>query len=77
MNITYCDITKKPIDNATTNYSWETKEYRYNTIQDKDLSVNGLQKLEDEVYKEMGQRKVFSFMEYKQILQEKLKKMTR
>jgi hypothetical protein len=77
MTITYCDITKKPVPAATTNYTWETKERRYDTILDKDLSPDGAEKLHKEVYKEMESRKTFNFMENKRILEDKLRKMTR
>ena len=77
MTITYCDITKKPIENATSNYTWDTKERRYDTILDRDLSPEGMRKLQDEIFKEMDTRKTFNFMEHKQVLEDKLRTMTR
>ncbi len=77
MTITYCDITKKQVPAATTNYTWETKERRYDTILDKDLSPAGMQKLEEDVYSEMEQRKTFNFMEHKKMLEDRLRKLTR
>jgi hypothetical protein len=77
MTITYCDITKKQVPAATTNYTWETKERRYDTLLDKDLSPAGKQKLEEDVYREMEQRKTFNFMEHKRILEERLRKNTK
>ncbi|MBN2444729.1 MAG: hypothetical protein JXJ04_25460 [Spirochaetales bacterium] len=77
MTITYCDVTKKPIEGATTAYSWDIRKYRYNTILDKDLSPDGQATLEEEVNKEMQTKSEFNFMEHKRILQEKLKELTR
>ena len=77
MTITYCDVTKKPIENASNTYSWETKERRYDTIKTKDLSPEGMRKLEKEVFDEMDKNRAFNFMEYKKILAQKLDKVTK
>jgi hypothetical protein len=76
MTITYCDITKKPVPGTTTAYSWEIRDNRYDTIQDKDLSIDGMTQLEDEVQKRMGERTIYSFMERKKVLEDTLKEMT-
>jgi hypothetical protein len=77
MTITYCDITKKQVPAATTNYTWETKERRYDTMLDKDLSPAGMKKLEEDVFVDMESRRVFNFLEHKKILEEKLRKLSR
>jgi len=77
MTVTYCDVTKKPIENATTNYTWETRGWRYDTILNKDLSPDGMAKLENSVRKKMEESNRFDFMEHKRILTEKLKKLSR
>ncbi|MBN2536403.1 MAG: hypothetical protein JXB88_26200 [Spirochaetales bacterium] len=76
MTITYCDVTKKPIEGGTTSYSWEIRNYRYDTVLDKDLSPDGMATLEDEVRKEMGAKTEFNFMEHKRVLKEKLNELT-
>jgi hypothetical protein len=76
MTITYCDVTKKPIEGGTTSYSWEIRKYRYDTLLDKDLSPDGMATVEAEVRKEMEQNTEFSFMERKRILKEKLNELT-
>ena len=76
MTATYCDITGNEVDNATTNYAWRIRESRYNVIRGRDFSVEGLQKLEDAVYGEMGESDRFSFKEYKRILADKIERMT-
>ncbi|MBN1698377.1 MAG: hypothetical protein JW881_12755 [Spirochaetales bacterium] len=77
MNVTYCDITKKPIQNASNVYSWEMREFRYDMILDKDISPDGMRKLEDSVRKEMEKKRSFNFLEHKKILKEQLDKATR
>jgi hypothetical protein len=77
MNVTYCDITKKPIKNASNVYSWELREFRYDMILDKDISPEGMRKLEDSIRKEMEKRKTFNFLEHKKILKDQLNKATR
>ena len=77
MTITYCDVTKKPIDRASNTYSWEQKERRYDTIKTKDISPDGMRKLEKEVWDEMDKSRTFDYMEYKKILAQKLEKLTK
>ncbi|MBN1412005.1 MAG: hypothetical protein JW969_14245 [Spirochaetales bacterium] len=77
MTVIYCDVTKKPIESATTNYTWETRNQRYDTLKNKDLSPEGMSKLQKEVTGEMETKSIFSFGEYKRVLEEKLAKVTR
>ena len=56
MTITYCDVTKKPIEGGTTAYSWEIRQYRYDQLLDKDLSPDGMATLQDEIRKEMEKK---------------------
>ena len=76
MTSTYCDITGDEIENATTNYAWRIRGNRYDVIRGRDFSVDGIKKLEDEVYGELGENERFSFMEYKRKLAEKIDEMT-
>ena len=75
MTITYCDVTKKAIEGGTTSYSWEIRQYRYDTILDKDLSQDGMATVEEEVRKEMEKNTEFNFMEHERILKEKLNEL--
>jgi hypothetical protein len=77
MTVIYCDITKKPIENATTTYTWETRENRYDTLKSKDLSVEGKAKLDATIHNAMEERKIFSFGEWKQVTEDALNKLTR
>ncbi len=76
MTVTICDITGKQIDNATSNYTWETRGDRYDTLLDKDLSVEGMAQLEDAVRKELGGTAEFQFMDYKRATQAHLESLT-
>jgi hypothetical protein len=76
MTITYCDVTKKPIEGGTTSFSWEIRKYRYDTILDKDLSPDGMATVEEEVRKELENKTEFNFMDYKRTLKEKLNDLT-
>ena len=77
MTITYCDITKKPIENATTAYAWENRQDRYDTVLDKDLFPDGMDKLQSEILKEMEKKTEFSFMEHKRVLTDKLQQLAK
>ena len=76
MTVTYCDITDNEIENGTTSSAWRIRQRRYTTIQGKDLSSEGVQKLEAEMYSEMKDNDRFNFREYKRILSEKLAQLT-
>ena len=76
MTSTYCDITGEEIENATTNYAWRLRDNRYDVVRGRDFSVEGMKKLEDAVYEEMGQTERFSFMDYKRTLANKIDELT-
>jgi len=76
MTATYCDITGNEIENATTNYAWRIRDSRYDVIRGRDFSVEGMQTLNNAVYEEMGRRERFNFMEYKQVLAQKIDALT-
>ena len=76
MTVTICDVTGEQIDNATTNYTWENRADRYDTLLDKDLSVEGMARLDAAVQEEMETKAEFNFMEYKKARQEHLESLT-
>ena len=76
MTVTYCDVTGNEIEYATTTYSWRTRNRRYDMIRGRDLSVEGLRKLESEVFAEMSRKERFNFREYKKVLGAKLAELT-
>ena len=76
MTIMYCDVTGDEIEYATTTYSWRTRDRRYTAIRGRDFSIDGLKKLESEVYKEMSQSERFSFKAYKAALTNKIAELT-
>ena len=76
MTVTYCDITKKEIENATTNYAWRIRNRRYDVVYGRDISVEGMQELESEVFKELAKNERFNFLEYKKALADKITDMT-
>lgn len=75
MVVTYCDVTNKEIENATTNYAWRLRDRRYDTIRGTDLSIDGLKQVEDAVRAELEQSETFNFLEYKRILAQKLSEL--
>ena len=76
MTIMYCDVTGNEIDYATTTYSWRTRNRRYVAIRGRDFSLEGLQKLDSEVYSEMAGSQRFSFKAYKKALATKIAELT-
>ena len=76
MTVTICDITGEQIDNATSNYTWDTREDRYDTLLDKDLSVAGVAKLDQAVQEEMEGKAEFGFMDHKRARREHLESLT-
>ena len=76
MTVTYCDVTGNEIRSATTNYSWKIRNRRYDVLRGRDFSVEGLQKLENEVYAEMAKNERFSFTAYKNALSTKISELT-
>ena len=76
MTITYCDVTGKEVEHSTTEYSWRTRDRRYNMIRGRDFSLEGLHKLDEEVFKVMGKKERFSFKVYKQVLADKIAELT-
>lgn len=76
MTVTYCDVTGNEIRSATTNYSWKIRNRRYDVVRGRDFSVEGLQKLESEVYSEMAKNDRFSFTAYKKALATKISELT-
>ena len=77
MTVTFCDITGKRIDNPTTNYTWGNRAGRYDTLLDKDLSVEGKAKLDETVNKSMASKKQFNFMDYKTSARSTLDRLVR
>ena len=76
MTIMYCDITGDEIANGTTSPAWRARNRRYYQLMGRDMSNNGLQKLEDEVRDVMSKKSKFSFTDYKATLKEKLEQLT-
>lgn len=76
MTVTYCDITGKEIEHATTNYSWRTRNRRYDMIRGRDFSIDGMKELESAVFNEMARSERFSFKAYKQALSNKITELT-
>ena len=76
MTIMYCDVTGNEIEYATTNYSWRTRDRRYTAIRGRDFSIEGLKKLESEVFNEMAKSERFSFKAYKNALSSKIAELT-
>lgn len=76
MTVTYCDVTGNEIRSATTNYSWKIRNRRYDMVRGRDFSVEGLEKLESEVYSEMAKNDRFSFSVYKKALASKISELT-
>jgi hypothetical protein len=77
MTVTYCDVTGDEVPAATTNYSWATREHRYETLLDKDLSPEGRRKLDQAVYEHFSEKEKFDFMEWKTARREALGKVTK
>ena len=75
MTVTYCDVTEKEVENATTSYAWRIRKRRYDIIAGRDLSVDGLKTVEDAVRAEMAKSETYDFMTYKRILAEKLREL--
>jgi hypothetical protein len=65
MTITYCDVTGKAVPQGTTNFTWATRENRYDTLLTRDLSPAGQAELDELTYRSMGSKDKFEFMEYK------------
>lgn len=76
MTVTYCDITKEEVENGTLNYSWTNRDRMYYTEVGRDMSKEGKEQLEQEVYKEMAKKDHFSFKDYKKAYAKKLLEMT-
>ena len=76
MTVVYDDVTGEEIEYATTTYSWRTRDRRYTAIRGRDFSIEGLNKLESEVYEEMAKNERFSFKNYKKVLRDKITELT-
>ena len=75
MTVTYCDVTEKEVENATTSYAWRIRDRRYDIISGRDLSVDGMKIVEDAVRAEMAKSETYDYMTYKRILAEKLREL--
>ena len=71
-----CDSCRKVIPSATRNYSWESRDDRYDTIKDKDLCPECLATLDGAILKEMESEAQFSFPGFQKTLEEKLGELT-
>ena len=71
-----CDSCKKAIPSAKRNYSWETRDDRYDTIKDKDLCPECLAELGNTVMQEMESETEFTLMGYQKTLVDKLGEVT-
>ena len=76
MTVTICYITGNQIDKATTKYTWETRDDRYDTLLDRDLSVEGMAQLNAAVQEEMEGKAEFAFMDHKRARREHLESLT-
>ncbi len=76
MTITYCDVTGKAVPQGTTNFTWETRGRRYDTLLNRDLSPDGAAALDDLTYRSMGTKNRFEFMDYKATRKAALNKVT-
>ncbi len=76
MTVTYCDVTGKVVPRATTNYTWETRANRYETLLTKDLSPDGKEKLDAATQRMMSNKNVFAFMDYKATRKTALERVT-
>ncbi len=72
-----CDMCKKPIPNATRNWSWNTRNMRYDTIKSKDFCPACLAKLDGNVRDDMEKKDAYRYDEYKASLNSQLTKKTR
>ena len=77
MTVVYCDITGDEVPAGTTNYTWATRENRYQTILDKDISPSGRQKLDQAMYEHFSDREKFDFMEWKAAQRQALKNLSK
>jgi hypothetical protein len=77
MTVIYCDITGDEVPAGTTNFSWATREQRYQTLLDKDLSPAGRRKLDQAVYEHFSDKEKFDFMEWKSVQRESLQKLAK
>ena len=71
-----CDMCKKPIPYATRNWSWKTRDMRYDTLKSKDLCPDCLAKLDGIIRDDMEAKDNFGFMDYKKTLASELQKNT-
>jgi hypothetical protein len=76
MTVTYCDVTGKAVPQGTTNYTWDTRARRYDTLLNKDLSPEGAATLDDLTWRSMGAKNRFQFMDYKATRKAALDKVT-
>ncbi len=76
MTVTYCDVTGKQVPRATTNYTWETRENRYETLLNKDLSPDGRAQLDAATERMMTNKNLFAFMDYKATRKAALERVT-
>ncbi len=76
MTITYCDVTGKAVPRGTTNYTWETRARRYDTLLNKDLSPEGQALLDDLTHRSMEAKTRFELMDYKATRRAALEKLT-
>ncbi len=76
MTVIYCDVTGNEVESATTNYSWRTRNRRYDVIRGRDFSIEGMKKLEQAVREEMAKHERFSFRGYKEVLARKVEELT-
>ena len=76
MTITYCDATGKAVPRGTTNYTWETRVNRYDTVLTKDLSPAGMVILDDLTNRSMESKNRFEFMDYKSTRKAALDRVT-
>jgi hypothetical protein len=76
MTVTYCDVTGKAVPKGTTNFTWATRENRYNTLLTRDLSPDGQTELDDLTYRSMANKDKFEFMDYKATRKAALERVT-
>lgn len=76
MTITYCDVTGKAVPQGTTNYTWETRVRRYDTLLNKDLSPEGMSVLDGLTHRSMEAKNRFELMDYKATRRAALEKVT-
>ena len=76
MTVLYCDITGNEIVNGTTSCAWRARNRRFTQIKGRELSLGGIARLDEEVFKVMSKKERFSFKDYKQTLTQKLSELT-